>query len=153
MKTRTIVMILAGCLVLTAAIGWNLVQEDTAPKVVVYKSPTCGCCVKWAAMLEEAGFEVEARNVERMAAVKREFTIDRALWSCHTAIIDDHYLVEGHVPIEQIKRMLSEKPDIRGLAVPGMPIGSPGMEGPNPETYQVLAFEEDGHSVYATITP
>ncbi len=152
MNARTAVLALSGCLLLAAAIGWNLLQENQ-PHVVVYKSPTCGCCVKWADMLEEAGFEVEAKNVNNLGAIKAEFGIARELSSCHTAVVDDRYLLEGHVPIEQVRRLLEEKPDIKGLAVPGMPIGSPGMEGPNPVPFNVLAFGEEGHSVYATITP
>ncbi len=152
MKARTAVLALAGCLLLAAAIGWNLLQEDR-PHVVVYKSPTCGCCVKWAGMLEEAGFDVEAKNVNNLGAIKAELGIARELSSCHTAVVDDRYLLEGHVPIEQVRRLLEEKPDIKGLAVPGMPIGSPGMEGPNPVSFEVIAFGEKGHSVYATITP
>ena len=152
MKTRTTVMLLSGCLVLTAAIGWNLLREEE-PRIVVYKSPTCGCCTKWAEILSEAGFDVEANNVKNLAAIKAELGVGRALSSCHTAVVDDRYVVEGHVPVEQIRRMLQEQPDIKGLAVPNMPIGSPGMEGPNPVPYEVLAFDENGHSVYATIKP
>ena len=74
--------------------------------MVVYKSPTCGCCVKWADMLEEAGFEVEAKNVNNLGVIKAEFGIARELSSCHTAVVNDRYLLEGHVPIEQVRRLL-----------------------------------------------
>ncbi len=121
--------------------------------VVVYKSPTCGCCVKWADMLAEAGFVVKTKDVLDLRAIKAEFGIDRTLASCHTAIVEDRYVVEGHVPIEQVQRLLVEQPAIKGLAVPGMPVGSPGMEGPNPVPYDVLAIGEQQVTVYARVTP
>ena len=90
-----------------------------------------------------AGFEVEATNVSNMNAVKREVGLPPALASCHTAIVAG-YVVEGHVPAEDVIRMLQTRPEISGLAVPGMPLGSPGMESPTPEAYDVLAFQKDG---------
>ena len=78
-----------------------------------------------------------------MGGVKRQAGVPRGAYSCHTAFVDG-YVVEGHVPAEDIKRLLTERPDVAGIAVPGMPIGSPGMEGPNPQPYDVLAFDEDG---------
>jgi len=152
MKSRIIVATLAACLLVTVAIGWQALSQR-GPSVTVYKSPTCGCCTKWADMLKEAGFEVDAQNVTNMREIKEEYGIDRAISSCHTAIVEGGYIVEGHVPIDLIKKLVEEKPDIKGLAVPGMPIGSPGMEGPNAQPYDVLAFGEEGTSVYATITP
>lgn len=95
--------------------------------------------------LQENGFEVDAREVtgNQLVAIKAEAGVSRALESCHTAVVDG-YVIEGHVPVDVIDRLLAEHPDgIVGLAVPGMPIGSPGMEGPNPERYDVIAF--DGH--------
>jgi hypothetical protein len=109
----------------------------------VYKSPTCGCCGKWIEHLEAAGLEVESVDVADMTVIKANHEVPERLASCHTALIGG-YLIEGHVPVEDIERLLAERPDIVGLAVPGMPIGSPGMEGPNPETYDVLAFDATG---------
>ena len=97
----------------------------------------------WVAHLEQNGFDVKSTNVPDMTAVKRRIGVPSALASCHTALIDG-YIVEGHVPADDIKRLLSERPDVAGVSVPGMPIGSPGMEGPNPQPYDVLAFDEDG---------
>ena len=97
----------------------------------------------WVAHLEQHGFDVQSTNVPDMTAVKRRAGVPRAVSSCHTALVDG-YVVEGHVPADDIKRLLSERPDIAGVSVPGMPIGSPGMEGPNPQPYDVLAFDEDG---------
>ena len=97
----------------------------------------------WVAHLEQNGFTVRATDVPSLTPVKRQAGIPRGLASCHTALVDG-YIVEGHVPASDIKRLLAERPDVRGIAVPGMPIGSPGMEGPNPQPYDVLAFDEDG---------
>ena len=111
--------------------------------VAVYRTPTCNCCSKWLTHLEEDGFTVEDHVVSDLAAIKSENRIPGELASCHTAFVGG-YVIEGHVPAEDIARLLETKPEIAGLAVPGMPIGSPGMEGPNPETYRILAFDRTG---------
>jgi len=127
--------------------------DQTLPEVVVYKTETCGCCNGWVEHLRAAGFQVDARNVRDLMAVKLEAGVPGPLVTCHTALVDG-YVVEGHVPADQVKRMLDERPDIAGIGVPGMPVGSPGMEGPNPQPYQVVAFDEDGGlSVYAEVRP
>lgn len=119
------------------------VQE--APTIQVYKAPTCGCCGLWVAHLEDEGFDVETINVNssELVAVKQTRGVDSDLMSCHTAIVGD-YVVEGHVPASDIARLLEERPEIAGLAVPGMPTGSPGMEGPDREPYDVLTFGGEG---------
>lgn len=120
--------------------------------VTVYKSATCGCCKAWVAHMEAAGFTVEAHDVDNLAEVKVEHGVRLEHQSCHTAVVGD-YVVEGHVPAEVVRRMLEERPDIAGLAAPGMPRGSPGMEVPGGErdAYDVIAFRADGTSeVYAT---
>jgi len=120
---------------------------------VVYKSPTCGCCGKWIEHLKAAGLEVESHDVGNMSTIKARHEIPARLESCHTALIGG-YIVEGHVPVADVKRLLEQKPDIVGLAVPGMPIGSPGMEGPNPVTYDVVAYRADGSTrTFATHHP
>lgn len=119
-------------------------QADLEP-ITVYKSPTCGCCSKWVRHLQDNGFEVEAINRPDMNSVKSEAGITRQLASCHTAIISG-YVIEGHVPAVDIKRLLKERPDIAGLAVPGMPMGSPGMEGPRQDSYDVLTFSKSGET-------
>ncbi|MXX54692.1 MAG: DUF411 domain-containing protein [Gemmatimonadetes bacterium] len=127
--------------------------SDPGADVVVYKSPTCGCCSLWVDHLEEAGFTVRAENVMDMAAVKYREGVPMDLSSCHTAIIGD-YVFEGHIPAGVIRDFLDEAPDLAGLAVPGMPIGSPGMEGPNPTAYDVIAFDRDGNrGVFERIEP
>jgi hypothetical protein len=125
-------------------------KHSQAAEVVVYKSPTCGCCAKWIDHLEDNGFNVEVHDRQNMKPVKDSLGIPRHLQSCHTAEVGG-YLVEGHVPAGDIKRLLEERPAIKGLAVPGMPMGSPGMEGPRKDPYDVLAFDEVGNpSVYSS---
>jgi len=127
--------------------------ETAGPLVKVYKSSTCSCCNKWVEHMRTAGFKVEATNVADVGIYKLEYGVPRALGSCHTAIVDG-YIVEGHVPADDVKKMLRQKPEIKGITAPGMPMGSPGMEGPNAVTYDVIAFDADGNtSVFATHTP
>lgn len=132
-------------------------EEAVAADVVVYKSPTCSCCTRWIAHMRANGFDVEGVDLTPYAALterKAELGVPDELGSCHTARVGG-YTIEGHVPADVVARLLRENPaDIAGLAVPGMPIGSPGMEGPNPERYQVIAFDSAGNrSVYAEVDP
>lgn len=116
-----------------------------APSITVYKSATCGCCSKWAEHLRNAGFDVDARNVENLNPIKERVGVPVGQGSCHTAEVGG-YFVEGHVPAEDIKRLLAEHPDAKGLVVPAMPTGSPGMETPSGEVkpYDVLLVARDG---------
>jgi len=116
--------------------------------IKVVKSPTCGCCAKWIEHLEAAGFKVEVENSNNMAQVKAAAGVPPAVQSCHTATIGD-YVFEGHVPVETIVRFMKERPDVKGLAVPGMPVGSQGMEmGGRVDPYDVIAFDGTKTSVY-----
>ena len=160
------ILLLAGCLVAAAcgspeAEGASAAEIDAMlaesgqplPTVLVYKSPSCGCCNGWVEHMREAGFEVDARNVADMMTVKRDARVPVDLSSCHTAIIDG-YAVEGHVPADQVKRLLAERPEVLGIAAPGMPVGSPGMEGPGAKPYEVMSFDAQGQTrVYAEIDP
>ena len=124
-------------------------QRVERTEVVVYRSPTCGCCAKWADHLRHAGFSVTTKDVADLQSVKLSHGVEREFASCHTAVVDG-YVVEGHVPADVVQRLLEERPAIVGLTVPGMPIGSPGMEGPNPEHYEILSFDRQGRTeVYA----
>ena len=117
-------------------------EED----VVMYKDPNCGCCGQWAEHLRTNGFSVQEVATRDMAAIKREAGLPPELASCHTARVGG-YVVEGHVPAADIRRLLAERPPVVGLSAPGMPLGSPGMEGPHPsESYRVLSFEADGRT-------
>lgn len=138
--------------------GATVVQTSTdatttdGPLVTVYKSPTCGCCSLWTEYLEAEGFQVETHDVQNLTAVKDSLGVPPDLGSCHTATVEG-YVIEGHVPAEPIRRLLAEKPEARGLAVPGMPVGSPGMEvGDRVDPYDVLILDETGEAaVYASI--
>ncbi|PLY15792.1 MAG: CopG family transcriptional regulator [Sedimenticola sp.] len=124
-------------------------QPSRAADIVVYKSPTCGCCKSWIEHLEANGFSVETHDRTNMSPVKAEFGVPTDLQSCHTAKVGD-YVIEGHVPADLITRLLEEKPKVMGLAVPGMPMGSPGMEGNRKDPYDVVTFQANGSSrVYA----
>lgn len=114
-----------------------------SPLVVVYKGPTCGCCSKWVDHMRAAGFRLEVHDVADVTPIKTQHGVTYDLQSCHTALVDG-YVFEGHVPAEDIRRFLAERPDYAGLAVPGMPMGSPGMEGPVRQPYNVIAFIKDG---------
>ena len=117
--------------------------SDDLPKVDVYKSPTCSCCAKWADYLEDHGFSVTTHDRGNMSAIKKQLGVPEAKASCHTATIGD-YIVEGHVPVEDILKLLEEKPEVAGLTVPGMPLGSPGMEAPTSQPYTVYTFDNNG---------
>lgn len=116
---------------------------DDLPAMTVYKSPTCGCCTQWISHLRAEGFKVEGVDTTDLGMIKSMSGIAPEQASCHTARIGD-YVIEGHVPAADIRRLLAEHPDARGLTVPGMPQGSPGMESPNPQHYQVLLIGPSG---------
>ncbi|MBD2746600.1 DUF411 domain-containing protein [Microvirga sp. BT688] len=123
---------------------------ETLPKMVVTKDPNCGCCTGWVKHVQAAGFNVEVVESAEVNRLKARLGVPEALASCHTAEIGG-YVIEGHVPPAAIKRLLAEKPDGKGLAVPGMPVGSPGMEveGMEPDTYEVVLFGPSGQRTYA----
>lgn len=118
-------------------------------EITVYKTPTCGCCSKWVDHLKEHGFVVTAKDIPDLTALKKHYGVTQQLASCHTAFVGG-YVVEGHVPADLITRLLKEKPKVKGIAVPGMPMGSPGMEGPRADRYDVVTFDSAGKTaVYA----
>lgn len=125
----------------------------TAPVVIAYRNPGCGCCEKWAGLMKTAGFAIVMEDDPDLAGRKAKLGVPEQLAGCHTALIGP-YVFEGHVPPDDIIRFLNEKPASLGLAVPGMPVGSPGMEmGDSKEAYEVLIFKADGtSSVYAKHT-
>ncbi|MDX3907107.1 MAG: DUF411 domain-containing protein [Pigmentiphaga sp.] len=121
-------------------------RPDALPRITVYKTEFCGCCKAWISHLEQAGFPVEAINVADTSSWRAKLRMPDTYGSCHTAIVDG-YAVEGHVPAADIKRLLVERPRAIGLAVPGMPVGSPGMEaGGHKDPYDVLLVTADGRS-------
>lgn len=119
--------------------------------VTLYKSPNCGCCSGHAKALEEAGFDVTIEETNNLDAIKQSKNIPPTGASCHTSVIGD-YVVEGHVPLEAIEKLLTEKPDIAGIGLPGMPIGTPGMPGRKIAPYEIYQLSTDGDmSSYITI--
>jgi hypothetical protein len=113
------------------------------PTSTVYKDPSCGCCRNWIQHLIKHGYRVDAKDTPNMAEIKRTLGVPGAITACHTAVVNG-YLIEGHVPSADIDRLLAKKPHVAGLAVPGMPMGSPGMEGSQSQHYQVLSFDKNG---------
>jgi hypothetical protein len=130
----------------------HIATAATTPTVVVNKTPTCGCCGVWVKHLQAAGFTVQVNDLDNLGPIKERVGVHFGMGSCHTAEVDG-YFVEGHVPAEDIKRLLREKPAAKGLTVPGMPAGSPGMEvaSGRVDRYDVLLVGKDGKtSVFAT---
>lgn len=159
--TRTAV-VATGCMIGLACSASESGREDTTVAqtragpaadsivVTVYKSPTCGCCTAWVEHLRKEGFRVVAIDTADIDAIKRRQGVTQELSSCHTAVVGD-YVIEGHVPAADIRRLLAERPQIRGLAAPGMPQGSPGMETGVRDRYDVLSFTREGRTaVFAT---
>lgn len=136
-------------LVFIALMGSASVWAQTLPKVQIYKSPTCGCCGKWIEHMQKSGFKVETHEVDNIPASRKKLGMPDKYGSCHTSKIGD-YVVEGHVPAQDIKRLLKEKPKALGLAIPSMPPGVPGMDVPNSPPYETLLVQADGTtSVFA----
>ena len=148
---KTLKIVLATLVFLVASFTMTAVAEPPAeagsaplPEMVVYHDPACGCCGKWMAYMREAGFVVRSETASEMAAVKQQFNVPASLRSCHTAVVGG-YVIEGHVPAAEVKRLLAEKPDLAGIAVPGMPLGSPGMEyGHKRQAFDVVSFDNAG---------
>ncbi len=145
MKQRTALSVIAGLILLATAAQ----SQASAPLATVFKTSTCGCCGKWVEHLKANGFAVKVQDVNDATAYARQYRVPQNLVSCHTALVNE-YVIEGHVPATEIKRLLAERPKSLGLAVPGMPTGSAGMEGARSESYSVFLFNQNGAaSVYA----
>lgn len=123
----------------------NLFAETPPSVMTVYKDPNCGCCSKWIEHMSKNGFVITVRDVSSMDEIKKTMRVPAALQSCHTGVID-RYVIEGHVPADVVKKFLAAKPAALGLAVPGMPSGSPGMEGGRVDKYDIVSFDRDGKS-------
>lgn len=129
--------------VLASTMAFPLIAGAAAPVIEVYKSASCGCCEGWVKHLRDNGFTVKAHDVANPSDYREKFGIPNELGSCHTAMVQG-YAIEGHVPAAEIRRLLAEKPNARGLAVPAMPMGAPGMEGATSMPYDVLLVRKDG---------
>ena len=161
MKNKHLTLIVAAIVLILFFLGINTLSEKQAQttnsntnkdtnvfenipsnlkKVTLYKDPNCGCCDGHAKMYESVGFEVEVVPTKNLDKIKQDYNIDNKLRSCHTAIMGD-YVVEGHIPLEGIEYLLREKPNIKGIALPGMPIGTPGMPGLKTQTFKIYNIE------------
>jgi hypothetical protein len=140
---RSAVVLIAAAVVLPSAAGAAPAEQI----ITVHKDPNCGCCSGWVRHLQKAGFTVKAIDTAELDAIKTRLGVPSDLAACHTAQVAG-YIVEGHVPAAALERLLAEKPSAAGLAVPGMPIGSPGMEGGTPEPYDVILFGPAGRRTY-----
>lgn len=133
--------VLAAAIVPTARAGQEL------PPIIAYKSPACGCCGEWVKHMQSSGFRVETQEVADVTPIKRKYGVPEELWSCHTAVVGG-YAIEGHVPAVDVKRLLREGIEAKGLAVPGMVAGSPGMEQGQAKPYATIVFDERGSKVF-----
>ncbi len=162
MKRNRLLLLPIGALVLGGCTGSLSLADTSSPEpsasgqtlvrtasVEVYKSPSCGCCHEWEAYLREHGVTVRSIPTEDMGVVKAAHEIPSAAWSCHTAIVDG-YVVEGHVPVEAIEDLLAEAPEIDGIALPGMPSGSPGMPGPKEASFEILALRDGATEAFGS---
>ncbi len=149
MMQRSIKQIMLGLVTIALVLLLAVVSKQTVLaddlNIMVYRDPSCSCCEGWVENLTRHGFAPGNVSTSNMAAVKQQYHVPEALASCHTAVIDG-YVIEGHVPVDDIKRLLAEKPNVLGIAVPGMPIGTPGMEsGDKKDPFTVFSFDAQGN--------
>ena len=123
------------------------VGSENVKAITVYKSPTCGCCTNWESHMSKAGFQITSKPTDKMAEIRKQYKVPEKMQSCHTAVING-YVIEGHVPADDVKKLLETRPDVVGLAAPGMPQKSPGMqpEGEKPANYDVFSFDQQGNT-------
>lgn len=159
MKLKTFLVVTGIAILIAVGINWKIIdnyyeaqegnQGETAD-VVMYKNPGCQCCDKWAAYMQGAGYSLAVQESGNIYSIKKTHGISDAMSSCHTALIDG-YVVEGHVPLEDINRLLAERPDAIGLAAPGMPASAPGMNTALNKPYEVYLIDSTGNSsLYST---
>jgi hypothetical protein len=148
MKRREMIRTAAALLLSVSGAAWA-----AAPVIEVYKSSTCGCCKEWVKHLEQNGFTVRTHEVDNPSDYREQLGIPQRFGSCHTGLVQG-YALEGHVPAADIRRLLAQKPKAKGLAVPAMPMGSPGMDGPRHDPYDVYLVKLDGSAtVYKHYDP
>lgn len=151
-RILTLTLGLFATTLLTGGALWALQPKASlAEEITLYKNVACQCCTRWANLLRIKGYKVVEKGVDDLGAIKTRLKVGEKFKSCHTALIGG-YVIEGHVPMKEIDRLLKERPNAKGLSVPGMPLGSPGMEAPSqiPEPYTVFLMKTDGSSeVYA----
>lgn len=138
---------LLGLIVLLVALSSGSVNADQRYSATLYKNPQCGCCETYADYLRENGFEVTVKPTHDLPLMKRQYGVPAELEGCHTTLVDG-YVVEGHVPVNTLLRMLAEKPDIKGISLPGMPAGSPGMFGEKAGPFTIYEIGDGSSKVY-----
>jgi hypothetical protein len=139
------IFLVCGLLVFNAGIKAETLSAGKPVDIVVYRSPICECCGKWLEHLKKNNFNVKNIVTDDVEAIKHKYGVSEAMASCHTAIVDG-YVIEGHVPANDIRTLLKTKPEIAGIAVPGMPSGTPGMEmGDRKDSYNVMSFDKENH--------
>jgi hypothetical protein len=123
--------------------------SEAVSVITVYKSASCGCCKKWVEYLQANGFQVKTVDLDDLSEIKAASGVPRSLQTCHTAVVEG-YVVEGHVPVDALRKLLHDRPKVAGIGVPGMPVGSPGMDGSPAQAYDVMSWDKTGKtSVYA----
>jgi len=142
----SVLVFVLGYIVIGASRGANNTQ--IAHAATIYKSPTCGCCGNYVTYLKRYGYDVEVVDIEDMDSVKREYNIPQDMESCHTTVTDEGYVVEGHIPVEAMNKLLEEKPVVNGIAMPGMPVGSPGMPGTKNGKFIIHQLDIEGTSEF-----
>jgi hypothetical protein len=150
MTKKLIFNLFVGFVLVVAGCTSSNLGQFSGTKAIVFKSPTCGCCVGYNSFLEQQGFDVEIVEMQDLTPIKQKYGIPRAMESCHTTIVGDYY-IEGHVPIEAIEKLLQEKPLIDGIALPNMPTGTPGMPGMKRGTYNIYALHNGKISDFMNI--
>jgi hypothetical protein len=146
MVNRTRLATVTAALAAAFAVAATAPRAQQAPSVMVYKTATCGCCSKWVDHMRAQGFQVKTEDVDNISRVKETHGVPSAIGSCHTSLVGG-YVIEGHVPGDAVHRLLREKPKVTGIAVPGMPAGSPGMEVPGrKDAYNILTFDKSGQT-------
>lgn len=146
-----LIKLLFASALLAGSLNTRAEEAGKPAEMTVYRSPTCGCCGKWLDHVNQKSFNIKDVISDDMQAIKEKYGVPEKLASCHTAVVDG-YVIEGHVPVADIQKLLQTKPKVLGIAAPGMPMGSPGMEmGSQKQDYQVMSFDKDGNvQVFAT---
>ena len=148
-KNNLRITIVIAALVIVVS-GIYFLTSSNPKSDTVKKSPSCGCCNGYIAALESDGFQVKSVNMDDLTAIKNKYNIPTEMQSCHTTIIG-RYFIEGHVPLDAVKKLLQEQPDIDGIALPGMPIGTPGMPGPKESPFVIYQIKDGQSSEFMKI--
>jgi len=142
------VLVVSGCASNNGTADLN--NAVSGEKIIAFKSPNCGCCVGWIAEMRKSGYNIEVKEMNDMSSIKSKYNIPSNMQSCHTAVVGD-YFIEGHVPIEAVNKLLTEKPDVDGIALPRMPAGSPGMPGVKNSVWTIYSLNDGSSANFMTI--